>query len=142
MCVQGAGRRTWVRMRTASPSPPTGDCTSSRLELFQAPVERRVIRDEDQLCSPATNNASPKDKRRADDAATCQHRQKKGRGSKKLQIPYRIISLLKRKASVSKNCSEQVQSSESFPCLCASQDSLPPRLAFLLQFSNMKTRSN
>lgn len=129
----GARCRTWVRMRTAAPSPRTGDCMSSRLELFQAPVERRVIRDEDQLCSPATNNASPKDKRRAHDAATRQHRQKKGRGSKKLQIPYRILSLLTRKASVSKNCSEQVQSSVFSSSTCQpgfspSPAGLPPKI--------------
>lgn len=93
VCVYEAWCRTWVRMHTAFPSPRSGDCMSSHLDLFQAPVERRVIRDEDQLCSPATNNASQNDKQRAHDAATCQNQQKKGRGSKKLQIPYIILSL-------------------------------------------------
>lgn len=115
---------TWVRMHTAFPSPQSEDCRSSHLDLFQAPVERRVIRDEDQLCSPATNNASQNDKQRTHDAATCQNQQKKGRGSKKLQIPYKILSLLTRKASVSKKCLEQVQSSEPFPHLPTSWDTL------------------
>lgn len=84
---------------------------SSHLDLFQEPVERRVIRDEDQLCTPATNNASQNDKQRTYDATTCQNQQKKGRDSKKLQIPYIILSLLTRKASVSKSCLELVQSS-------------------------------
>lgn len=87
VCVYEAWCCTWVRMHTAFPSPRSGDCMSSHLDLFQAPVERRVIRDKDQLCSPATNNASQNDKQRTHDAATCQNEQKKGRGSKKLQIP-------------------------------------------------------
>lgn len=116
-CVHEVWCCTWVRMHTAFPPPRSEDCRSSHLDLFQAPVERRVIRDEDQLCSPATNNASQNDKQRTHDAATCQNQQKKGRGSKKLQIPYIILSLLTRKASVSKKCLEQVQSSEPFPHL-------------------------
>lgn len=115
---------TWVRMHTAFPPPRSEDCRSSHLDLFQAPVERRVIRDEDQLCSPVTNNASQNDKQRTHDAATCQNQQKKGRGSKKLQIPYIILSLLTRKASVSKKCLEQVQSSLPFPHLPTSWDTL------------------
>lgn len=86
VCVHEAWCCTWVRMHTAFPPPRSEDCMSSHLDLFQAPVERRVIRDEDQLCSPATNNASQNDKQRTHDAATCQNQQKKGRGSKKLQI--------------------------------------------------------
>lgn len=135
VCVYEAQCCTWVRMHIAFPSPRSGDCTSFHLDLFQAPVERRVIRDEDQLCTPATNNASQNDKQRTHDAATCQNQQKKGRGSKKLQIPYIILSLLTRKASLSKNCLEQVQSSEPFPRLRASPDTLslsmaglPPRI--------------
>lgn len=122
---------TWVRMHTASPSPQSEGCRSSHLDLFQAPVERRVIRDEDQLCSPATNNASRNDKQRTHDAATRQNQQKKGRGSKKLQIPYIILSLLTRKASVSKKCLEQVQSSEPFPHLPTSWDTLSSSLSSL-----------
>lgn len=137
-CVYVAQCCTWVRMHTAFPSPRSGDCMSSHLDLFQAPVERRVIRDEDQLCSPATNNASQNDKQRTHDVATCQNQQKKSRGSKKFQIPYIILSLLARKASVSKNCLNQVPFSEPFPHLHASWDTLLGWLAFLLEFSNMR----
>jgi len=129
VCVYEPRCRTWVGMHTAFPSPQSGDCMSSHLDLFQAPVERRVIRDEDQLCSPASNNAFQNDKQRTHDAATCQNQQKKGRGSKKLQIPYINLSLLTRQASVSKNCSSWVQSSEPFPHLLASWDTLSPSLA-------------
>lgn len=131
VCVYEAQCCTWVRMHTAFPSPRSGDCMSSHLDLFQAPVERRVIRDEDQLCSPATNNASQNDKQRTHDVATCQNQQKKSRGSKKFQIPYIILSLLARKASVSKNCLNQVPFSEPFPHLHASWDTLSPWLAGL-----------
>lgn len=129
LCVCEAQCRTWVRMHTAFPSPRSGDCMSSHLDLFQAPAERRVIRDEDQLCSPATNNASQNDNQRTHDAVTCQNQQKKGRGSKKLQIPCIILSLLTRKASVPKSYLEQVHSSEPFPQLCPSCDT--PSLAGL-----------
>lgn len=84
---------------------------SSHLDLFQAPVERRLIRDEDQLCSPATNNASQNDKQRTHYATTCQNQQKKGRSSKKLQMSYIISSLLISEASVAKKLLEQVESS-------------------------------
>lgn len=125
LCVCEAQCHTWVRMHTAFPPPRSGDCMSSHLDLFQAPVERRVIRDEDQLCSPATNNASQNDKQRTHDAATCQNQQKKGRGSKNIRMPYIILSLLTRKASVSKSYLEQVHSSEPFPCLCPSCNTPP-----------------
>lgn len=129
--VSEARHCTWVKMHTAFPSLQSGDCMSSRLDLFQEPVERRVIRDEDQLCTPATNNASRNDKQRTHDAATCQNQQKKGRSSKKLHILYIILSLLTRKAFVSKSCLEQVQSSETSPCLHASWDTVSPFLVGL-----------
>lgn len=99
---------------------------SSHLDLFQEPVERRVIRDEDQLCTPATNNASQNDKQRTHDATICQNQQKKGRSSKKLQIPYVILSLLTGKASVSKSCLEEVQSSRFFLFVCMLAGILSP----------------
>lgn len=51
-------RSTWARMRTVSPSPQSGGCARSHLDSFQTPVEREVIRDEDPLCIPVTDNAA------------------------------------------------------------------------------------
>lgn len=68
---------------------------------------------------------------------------KERQGLKEASNPYIILSLLTRKASVSKKCLEQVQSSELFPHLPASWDtlSLLPWLALLLEFSKMRTSS-
>ena len=63
---------TWVRMRTVSPSPQSGGCVHSHLDPFQTPVERKVIRDEDPLCTLVTHNASQNYNQCTNAAAACQ----------------------------------------------------------------------